>query len=346
MKSAGLKGKHLCDRRQQSGRCADLSRRQAARPALAARHRPGHGARHRRASAAISPSGCKCRRRRSTPSSSASTATAWCRSGRAPPSPACRWNNGPASTPTRRRKSSKRPRAPAPRSSSSRAAPASPSACRSAKSFMRSRSIRGAMLPVSSLINGPYGIHDVCLSVPTEVGCGGVRKQIELALTPKERLGLQNSARVLRETIDQVEARLAGAGEDGLPTDPGSAMPAAAWQNQRVPRSDGRGSAGTGVVQPFDDSSGARPCGSALRAKRYSNMKKISRRKTGRASTPIRTAARISSSPTPRTPTWRSGIGAPGRSPERTPARCAIAACRNIASRSSRSSSRASSTSC
>jgi L-lactate dehydrogenase len=64
------------------------------------------------------------------------------------------------------------------------------------------------VLPVSSLVNGPYGISDVCLSVPTEVGCGGVRKQIELALTPKERLGLQNSARVLRETINQVEARL------------------------------------------------------------------------------------------------------------------------------------------
>src|SRR5436309_11320529 len=65
------------------------------------------------------------------------------------------------------------------------------------------------VLPVSSLMNGSYGIRDVCLSVPTEVGCGGVRKQIELALTPKERLGLQNSARVLRETIQAVETRLA-----------------------------------------------------------------------------------------------------------------------------------------
>ncbi len=71
------------------------------------------------------------------------------------------------------------------------------------------------VLPVSSLINGPYGIRDVCLSVPTEVGCGGVRKQIELALTPKERLGLQNSARVLRETID---ARGSAAGGGRLPT--------------------------------------------------------------------------------------------------------------------------------
>lgn len=66
------------------------------------------------------------------------------------------------------------------------------------------------ILPVSSLMQGAYGVRDVCLSVPTEVGCGGVRKQIELTLSPKEKLGLINSARVLRETIDQVESRLGG----------------------------------------------------------------------------------------------------------------------------------------
>lgn len=95
------------------------------------------------------------------------------------------------------------------------------------------------VLPVSSLINGPYGIADVCLSVPTEVGCGGVRQQIELALSPKERLGLQNSARVLRETISQVEARLAsGATKAPTPTPPANvavnkpiqrAIPRSAW---------------------------------------------------------------------------------------------------------------------
>ena len=46
------------------------------------------------------------------------------------------------------------------------------------------------ILPVSSLQNGLYGVHDVCLSVPTEVGCGGVRKLFELALTSKERIGI------------------------------------------------------------------------------------------------------------------------------------------------------------
>jgi L-lactate dehydrogenase len=87
------------------------------------------------------------------------------------------------------------------------------------------------VLPVSSLIQGGYGIQDVCLSVPTEVGCGGVRKQLELALAPKERLGLQNSARVLRETISAVDARLGGAPAKAAPTAQAQrAIPRAAWQ--------------------------------------------------------------------------------------------------------------------
>jgi L-lactate dehydrogenase len=64
------------------------------------------------------------------------------------------------------------------------------------------------VLPVSSLQSGLYGVRDVCLSVPTVVGCGGVREQIELPLSPKERLGIQNSGQVLRDIIDQVESRI------------------------------------------------------------------------------------------------------------------------------------------
>src|SRR6266705_2537469 len=63
------------------------------------------------------------------------------------------------------------------------------------------------ILPVSTLQQGAYGLRDVCLSVPTVVGCGGARQHIELALTQKERLGLMQSARVLRDTISQVEQR-------------------------------------------------------------------------------------------------------------------------------------------
>jgi L-lactate dehydrogenase len=93
------------------------------------------------------------------------------------------------------------------------------------------------VLPVSTLQMGLYGLRDVCLSVPTVVGCGGVRQQIELALTQKERLGLHQSARVLRETIKQVEERIGSARNDDrqergdLASLPKSrTIPRAAWQ--------------------------------------------------------------------------------------------------------------------
>lgn len=60
------------------------------------------------------------------------------------------------------------------------------------------------VLPVATLQQGKYDLRGVCLSVPTVVGCGGVREQVEVPLAPKERLGLQQSARVLRQTLDQV----------------------------------------------------------------------------------------------------------------------------------------------
>ena len=93
------------------------------------------------------------------------------------------------------------------------------------------------VLPVSTLQQGLYDVRDVCLSVPTVVGCGGAREQIELALTTKERLGIQNSARVLREIIDQVEARIGvvrTAKAEPAAKKNGNAIPRAAWQ--RIPR--------------------------------------------------------------------------------------------------------------
>ncbi len=95
------------------------------------------------------------------------------------------------------------------------------------------------VLPVSTLQQGLYGVRDVCLSVPTVVGCGGCRQQIELPLTSRERLGIQQSARVLREIIDQVEARVgkvrARGQESPLPSGAvpragGKPIPRSAWQ--------------------------------------------------------------------------------------------------------------------
>ena len=61
-----------------------------------------------------------------------------------------------------------------------------------------------ALLPVSSLVQGAYGIRDVCLSVPSVVSSHGVEKHVELKLWPKEQMALQQSARSLSETIAKV----------------------------------------------------------------------------------------------------------------------------------------------
>lgn len=64
-----------------------------------------------------------------------------------------------------------------------------------------------AILPVSTLQHGKYGIHDVCLSVPTVLGRVGAMEQIELELWPKEKMALQKSGQVLKQTLSQVLGR-------------------------------------------------------------------------------------------------------------------------------------------
>lgn len=60
------------------------------------------------------------------------------------------------------------------------------------------------ILPVSSLQTGAYGLRDVAISVPTVVGRKGVLGVIEIELWPKEKMALQKSGAVLRETIEKV----------------------------------------------------------------------------------------------------------------------------------------------
>jgi L-lactate dehydrogenase len=62
------------------------------------------------------------------------------------------------------------------------------------------------LLPVSSLQQGAYDLRDICLSVPSVVGHGGVQQHVELKLWPKELMGLQNSARALKDTLAKVSA--------------------------------------------------------------------------------------------------------------------------------------------
>ncbi|MCA9037839.1 MAG: lactate/malate dehydrogenase family protein [Planctomycetaceae bacterium] len=60
------------------------------------------------------------------------------------------------------------------------------------------------ILPVSSLMSGAYGVHDVCFSIPTVLGRTGVKSHIEVDLWSKEKTALLQSAGVLKDTIAQV----------------------------------------------------------------------------------------------------------------------------------------------
>lgn len=61
------------------------------------------------------------------------------------------------------------------------------------------------VLTVSSLINSFEGIEDVCLSLPAVVNRQGVTRFLNLTLTPTEKEQLQNSAQVLRQTIEKLD---------------------------------------------------------------------------------------------------------------------------------------------
>ena len=63
-----------------------------------------------------------------------------------------------------------------------------------------------ALLPVSSMQSGLYGVQGVCLSVPTRLGANGIEELIEMELWPKEAAALTSSANSLLETLSKVQA--------------------------------------------------------------------------------------------------------------------------------------------
>ena len=56
----------------------------------------------------------------------------------------------------------------------------------------------GRVLPVSSLLDGQYGIDDVALSLPTGVGGGGVRPVLTPPISDEEAAALRRSAETVR----------------------------------------------------------------------------------------------------------------------------------------------------
>ncbi len=57
---------------------------------------------------------------------------------------------------------------------------------------------------VSTMLHGEYGIEDVCLSIPALVGPEGVKAKVPVPLTDEEIEKLRNSAKVLKDVINNI----------------------------------------------------------------------------------------------------------------------------------------------
>lgn len=62
-----------------------------------------------------------------------------------------------------------------------------------------------AVLPVSTVLHGEYGLHDMAMSIPAVIGKDGVRTVLEIPLSSAEHDALYASAAQLREAIAAAE---------------------------------------------------------------------------------------------------------------------------------------------
>jgi L-lactate dehydrogenase len=64
---------------------------------------------------------------------------------------------------------------------------------------------QNSVLTISAMINGEFGIRDVCLSVPCVVSDKGITRILESPLSDSELVSLSNSAKILRKAIDSLQ---------------------------------------------------------------------------------------------------------------------------------------------
>ena len=83
-------------------------------------------------------------------------------------------------------------------------APAS-AAIQMAESFLRDRK---AILPCAAFLEGEYGLRDLFVGVPVQIGAGGVEKVIELPLSAKEKEELAVSASHVGELVAALDGVL------------------------------------------------------------------------------------------------------------------------------------------
>ncbi len=69
---------------------------------------------------------------------------------------------------------------------------------------------RKAVLPCAAYLEGEYGLRDLYLGVPVQIGAGGVERVVEMELTPAERDALFQSAGHVRELVEAMDRVLKG----------------------------------------------------------------------------------------------------------------------------------------
>ena len=62
-----------------------------------------------------------------------------------------------------------------------------------------------SVLPVSNLVQGQYGIENLCMSVPAIVGRNGVETTLEIPLAEEEHRALAASAQTLQQVIQSLD---------------------------------------------------------------------------------------------------------------------------------------------
>lgn len=70
---------------------------------------------------------------------------------------------------------------------------------------------RKQILPCCVLLEGEYGIRDLCVGVPVKLGSRGVEQVLQLKLTPQEEVALKKSADAVKELVEAMHARAKGA---------------------------------------------------------------------------------------------------------------------------------------
>ena len=63
------------------------------------------------------------------------------------------------------------------------------------------------VLPVAAVLDGEYGLRDVCIGVPAELGSGGIARVVEPPLAEADRAALQAAANQVRGMITQLFTR-------------------------------------------------------------------------------------------------------------------------------------------